>query len=377
MPFSLRSTALAVVLLAAGASGAYAATQTRSTITPTPRTMSGQQSQVIPISGRGADDERGKATFTYEFDQSVDIQVQVNGTALQGAAFAGGTTDNVGTTVEFSLADGSPIDLRDESNTVAVSYKDAEATGGFAAATTQNTFVLFVDNQVPNAPGDFSADGADETVIVKWDAPTKTAAIEVIDGFIVTYSTTDFSTMTTEQAAALPSKRATTVGDKELIIDGLENGKTYYVSVRSVDWVDNVSDFPRAATGSGIKVVQAVPVRTVTLAELAGEEGGCFIATAAFGSYQEPHVMLLRQFRDEILLQSAAGSRFVEWYYAVSPKYAAWIAAHDNVRAVVRTLLLPLYGAAYLVLHPAWLLVAGFALLTLATAGALLRRQVQ
>jgi uncharacterized membrane protein YgcG len=79
-----------------------------------------------------------------------------------------------------------------------------------------------------------------------------------------------------------------------------------------------------------------------------GGGGGCFIATAAFGSYQEGHVRMLRQFRDTFLLTNMPGKAFVEWYYRHSPKYAGIIAGRPALRAMARTALLPLYAAAFL-----------------------------
>jgi hypothetical protein len=375
----LRSIAAVLVLLAAGASTGQAATLTQRTITPQPRTVSGIQNQVIPLSDKGTEDaEFGVARFSFEFDQEVDVELRVNNTVAAASTFAGGTTDNVASPVEFTINGQSTALNKNQANTVVLSVRDA-ATGGttFPAASSDTSFAIYVDTQAPNAPGDFSADGADEVLIVRWDAPTKSTAIEVFKQYIITYSTSDFSGMTTEQVAALPNKRVEAVGKQETTIDDVQNGSTYFITVRAVDWVNNVSDFPKETTGGAIKVVQATPVRTVTLAELAGEEGGCFIATAAYGSYQEPHVMVLRQFRDQVLLKSEAGEKFVGWYYRTSPKFAAWIAAHDTARALARVALLPLYIFAYLVLHPAWLIAAGLMLLTLATAGAKLRRQVQ
>ncbi len=55
------------------------------------------------------------------------------------------------------------------------------------------------------------------------------------------------------------------------------------------------------------------------LIKVSGGGGGCFIATAAFGSYQEHHVWILRQFRDRYLLTSIPGRAFVRFYYSHSP----------------------------------------------------------
>lgn len=76
-----------------------------------------------------------------------------------------------------------------------------------------------------------------------------------------------------------------------------------------------------------------------------GGGGGCFIATAAFGSYLDPHVMVLRHFRDDVLLQSKAGTVFVKFYYRYSPPIADFIAQHDTLRMMVRFALTPLIFA--------------------------------
>jgi hypothetical protein len=86
--------------------------------------------------------------------------------------------------------------------------------------------------------------------------------------------------------------------------------------------------------------------------------GGCFIATAAYGSYLDPEVWVLRRFRDDWLLTNGPGRAFVAWYYAHSPRYAAVIAQHESLRALTRAALTPVvYSAKYPVLVPAMLLL--------------------
>ena len=82
-----------------------------------------------------------------------------------------------------------------------------------------------------------------------------------------------------------------------------------------------------------------------------GDGGGCFIATAAFGSPLEKHVQILRDFRDSVLLNSTAGKAFVQFYYRSSPPIADKIAASEGLRLITRAMLMPVIGVAYLILY--------------------------
>jgi hypothetical protein len=98
-------------------------------------------------------------------------------------------------------------------------------------------------------------------------------------------------------------------------------------------------------------VGMAVPVSTISASLSSGSGGGCFLATAAYGSYWEPHVMTLRHFRDRYLLTNRLGTEFVETYYKYSPPLADYIAEHEGLRHTVRIGLTPLLGFSWLAMN--------------------------
>lgn len=50
------------------------------------------------------------------------------------------------------------------------------------------------------------------------------------------------------------------------------------------------------------------------------QKGGCYVATAIYGSYDCPQVWTLRRFRDNFLAEHLLGRLFIRIYYWVSPK---------------------------------------------------------
>lgn len=87
--------------------------------------------------------------------------------------------------------------------------------------------------------------------------------------------------------------------------------------------------------------------------QIAGQRLGeaCFIATAAYGSPFEPHVEVLREFRDRYLLTNNPGRWFVSAYYWFSPPLAHFIADHGYLKFTVRIALLPAVGTAWFFVH--------------------------
>jgi squalene-hopene/tetraprenyl-beta-curcumene cyclase len=74
----------------------------------------------------------------------------------------------------------------------------------------------------------------------------------------------------------------------------------------------------------------------------------CYIATAAFGSKMTGKIGVLREFRDSHLMTYKRGRNFVNAYYRYSPPIADYIARHEWLRNLVRTLTLPVIGFASL-----------------------------
>lgn len=132
------------------------------------------------------------------------------------------------------------------------------------------------------------------------------------------------------------------------IIQNLSAGTTYYFAATAFDTSSYESDYSN-------EIIYTVTGQTASLSLSSSEAGGggggggggCFIATAAFGSYIDPHVLVLRSFRDRFLLTNGLGRSFVAWYYRTSPPYADALRNNAFLKTVVRIALLPLVGYAY------------------------------
>ena len=102
--------------------------------------------------------------------------------------------------------------------------------------------------------------------------------------------------------------------------------------------------------------------------------GGCFIATAAFGSPMVRQVQWLRAFRDRILLSAGVGRAFVNWYYRWSPRAATWLRGHASARKLTRAVLWVPVAFAWLSLRTnVALALLGFLVLLLALSWSLRR----
>lgn len=145
------------------------------------------------------------------------------------------------------------------------------------------------------------------------------------------------------KAKSHPSAISDNSSNLSLTGSGLSNLEIIAKIRETVDPVDSLNG--QIATGGRINAFRAV--------KSAGgdrDNGGCFIATAAFGSVMEPHVTILRKFRDKFLMRNRLGNTFIKMYYTYSPALADFIAAHDRLRAIVRLSLIPVVAISWVAL---------------------------
>ena len=72
------------------------------------------------------------------------------------------------------------------------------------------------------------------------------------------------------------------------------------------------------------KIKELDPNYVIAATPTTNSSGGCYVATAVYGSYDCPEVWTLRRFRDNTLAKSFLGRLFIYLYYAVSPTLVEW-----------------------------------------------------
>lgn len=81
-------------------------------------------------------------------------------------------------------------------------------------------------------------------------------------------------------------------------------------------------------------------LNNIQVTEVLKKGGGCFIATAVYGSPFANEVIVLKDFRDEYLLNYRLGRAFINFYYWISPTVANQISKSNHLENIIRTFLL-------------------------------------
>ncbi len=206
-------------------------------------------------------------------------------------------------------------------------------------------------------------DSAVKDSAVKDSAVKDAGAPDVSSPFPDSGQSSTGDTVDTVPISYVCSNKISTEGSET--IKDLSNGTAYRFWIVAVDDLGNASKL--------ILLGDATPQQEEDLWERYKRSGGgakgeyCFVATAAYGDYDHPHVLVLRDFRDQVLLASAPGRAVVNTYYRVGEGPARWLAGSDGWRTAARAALWPVTLAAGAVVYTsAW--QKGLALMCLGVA---------
>ncbi len=113
---------------------------------------------------------------------------------------------------------------------------------------------------------------------------------------------------------------------------------------------DNIIYIGMTVDGKGEHVIEIIETKSVGMeSQEVSNGGGCLIATAAFGSEMAPQVQLLREIRDNTVLQTESGALFMtsfnQFYYSFSPVIADYERENYTFKEAVKLTLTPLLAS--------------------------------
>jgi hypothetical protein len=249
---------------------------------------------------------------------------------------------------DFHLQSTSPAKDAGTADVSAVVSQDYDGISRpQAAGYDVGAYEYAVDAVAPSAVSDLAAGTVtSSTIALTWSAPGNDGSLGQAASYDVRYSVSNISTAadwnTATQVSGEPSPSA--AGSLDVLsVSGLSAATTYYFALKTADYAGNVSAVSNITSATTSIVVASSDSGG------GGGGGGCFIATAAYGSVFADEVIHLSRFRDSYLLTNAAGRRFVNFYWKLSPPIARYIENKEWAKGIIRQVLRPtVYFAGYM-----------------------------
>ena len=241
----------------------------------------------------------------------------------------------------FTLASGLPtfastLVVQTDLNTPAGSYPitiTGTSSGGVPHEAAQGPVLVITE-----LPRDFNLTAPASQVVLVQGSRTDIQLTVTSIGF--------FNSNVTFSGAFSPSGPGLTVSFSPSWVVPQSNGGTKQTIMEIVAQKNTVGTYLLTITGTS-----GTPARIHQIT-LNVRVSPCLIATATFGSELAPEVQFLRDFRDQQIMNTFAGSNFMDvfnaWYYSFSPSVAQYEYSHATMRAMIRVTLYPLLGVLHL-----------------------------
>lgn len=260
------------------------------------------------------------------------LETENSGTRTDGAFVQVSTNGGAFSTVAINNRSGTVV-LSDPSDGWTSAIIDLSASSG---GVVQFRFGFGTGNSYGN---DFDGFNVDDVFVIGTPAtftinvPTLTIDIGTTFRFTTTSNDPDDVTAWMSSNPAVAS-----VDPLTGLVTGLSAGTVIITATASNSGlVDTV-----------VVIVNPLLDATATSGAASGG-GGCFVATAAFGTPLADEIDVLRTLRDTYFLESAAGALFVDMYYRMSPPLADAVAQYPLLASLTRVVLAPVIALARLI----------------------------
>ena len=247
------------------------------------------------VSGRAATVNDVSVRISYETHHGNDAEIVLTGTGIESGAIVGG--------VVLTDSDGAKYGLPHVQGIWSRTQLGWPNTSAIAGKTFTNARFLLRDSVI-DCPVEFTVKPKMAGAL----SATFTGARELTLGGLAT-NTENAKVTVTYTTGERPNTETHTVADGAKIVNGKVtltedaiSGQAYTVKVES----DNYGD-------------KSASVQAPDSIDTPASQGGCYVATAVYGSYDCPEVWTLRRFRDNVLAETWYGRLFIRFYYAVSP----------------------------------------------------------